>query len=407
LQAGVFSGELWSNNHLQELLKEIRMTSSRRDFLRSLGIGAAAGAAVSWPMGKIPAAYAFEPARVAQPDGFVRLDSNENAYGPFPKVADAIRAATGMVNRYPFRKYDAVTERIASFHQVKPEQVLFGCGSTEILRVAACAFPGDGRQLIQGWPTFEAIQDYAKSVGSQVVSVPLSKNFAHDLDGMLARVGSSTGLVYICNPNNPTATLTPRKDLESFISKLAATTTVLIDEAYHHYAGQSEAYASFIDRPLDDERVIVIRTFSKVYGLAGLRLGYAVASPKIIEKMRTFLTQDSLNAIVAEVVAVALDDTDGVKKSVKRNRDDHQEFRNSAMLRMIMPIDSHANFVMMDTQHPAEEVIQHFRKHNVLIGRHFPPMDTYIRVSLGTPAQMHTFWQTWDLLPWSKKFMHH
>ncbi len=132
-----------------------------------------------------------------------------------------------------------------------------------------------------------------------------------------------------------------------------------------------------------------------------------MASPKIIEKMRAFLTQDSLNAIVAEVVAVALDDTDGVKKSVKRNRDDHQEFRNSAMLRMIMPIDSHANFVMMDTQHPAEEVIQHFRKHNVLIGRHFPPMDTYIRVSLGTPAQMHTFWQTWDLLPWSKKFMHH
>ncbi len=322
-------------------------------------------------------------------------------------MADAIRAATGMVNRYPFRKYDAVTERIASFHQVKPEQVLFACGSTEILRVAACAFPGDGRQLIQGWPTFEAIQDYAKSVGSQVVSVPLSKNFAHDLDGILARVGPSTGLVYICNPNNPTATLTPRKDLETFIGKLPATTAVLIDEAYHHYAGQSEVYASFIDRPLDDERVIVIRTFSKVYGLAGLRLGYAVASPKIIEKMRTFLTQDSLNAIVAEVVAVALDDTDGVKKSVKRNRDDHQEFRNSAMLRMIMPIDSHANFVMMDTQHPAEEVIQHFRKHNVLIGRHFPPMDTYIRVSLGTPAQMHTFWQTWDLLPWSKKFMHH
>ena len=382
------------------------MTSSRRDFLRSLGIGAAAGAAVHWPLGEIPAAYAFET-RATQPDGFVRLDSNENAYGPSAKVAEAIRSATALVNRYPFRKYDEVTEKIANFHHVKPEKVLFACGSTEILRVAACAFPGDGRQLIQPWPTFEAIQDYAKSVGSEVVSVPLAENLAHDLDGMLTRIGPSTGLVYICNPNNPTATLTRRKDLENFIGRLPATTMVLIDEAYHHYAGQSEAYASFIDRPLNDERVIVIRTFSKVYGLAGLRLGYAVASPKVIAKMRKFLTQDSLNAIVAEVVGVALDDTDGMTKSVKRNRDDYQEFRNSAMLRMLMPVDSHANFVMMDTQHPAEEVIQHFRKHNVLIGRHFPPMDTYIRVSLGTPEQMHTFWQTWDMLPWAKKFMHH
>jgi len=383
------------------------MTSSRRDFLRSLGIGAAAGAAVHWPLGEIPAAYAFESTRATQPDGFVRLDSNENAYGPSAKVAEAIRFATALVNRYPFRKYDEVTEKIANFHHVKTEQVLFACGSTEILRVAACAFPGDGRQLIQPWPTFEAIQDYAKSVGSEVVSVPLAENLAHDLDGMLRRSGPSTGLVYICNPNNPTATLTRRKDLESFIGRLPATTMVLIDEAYHHYAGQSEAYASFIDRPLNDERVIVIRTFSKVYGLAGLRLGYAVASPKVIAKMRKFLTQDSLNAIIAEVVGVALDDTDAVTKSVKRNRDDDQEFRNSAMLRMLMPVDSHANFVMMDTQHPAYEVIQHFRKHNGLIGRHFPPMDTYIRVSLGTPEQMHRFWQTWDLLPWAKKFMHH
>ena len=383
------------------------MTSSRRDFLRSLGIGAAAGAAVHWALGENSVAYAFESTRATQPDGFVRLDSNENAYGPSAKVAEAIRSATALVNRYPFRKYDEVTEKIANFHHVKPEQVLFACGSTEILRVAACAFPGDGRQLIQPWPTFEAIQDYAKSVGSEVVSVPLAENLAHDLDGMLTRIGPSTGLVYICNPNNPTATLTRRKDLENFIGRLPATTMVLIDEAYHHYAGQSEAYASFIDRPLNDERVIVIRTFSKVYGLAGLRLGYAVASPKIIAKMRKFLTQDSLNAIVAEVVGVALDDTDGMTKSVKRNRDDYQEFRNSAMLRMLMPVDSHANFVMMDTQHPAEEVIQHFRKHNVLIGRHFPPMDTYIRVSLGTPEQMHTFWQTWDMLPWAKKFMHH
>jgi histidinol-phosphate aminotransferase len=312
-----------------------------------------------------------------------------------------------MANRYPFMKYDEVTERIASFHHIKPEQVLFGCGSTEIFRVAACAFLGSGRQLIQASPTFEALEHYAESVGSGVVSVPLNPYFAHDLDGMLRRACASTGLVYICNPNNPTATLTPRKDLEGFVGKLPLTTQVLIDEAYHHYAGHSEAYASFIDTPLMDERVIVTRTFSKVYGLAGLRLGYAVASPQVIEKMRRFLTEDGLNAIVAEVVGAAFDDADGVREFVKRNTDDRQEFHNQAMIRMLSPIDSHANFVMMNTQHPAEEVIEHFRKNNILIGRHFPPMDTYIRVSLGTPEDMAAFWQTWDLLPWAKKFMHH
>ncbi len=383
------------------------MTSSRRNFLRSLGLGAAAGAAVRWPLGTIPRAYASEPARAAQSGGFIRLDSNENAYGPSAKVGEAIRSAVGLVNRYPFRKYDEVTEQIASIHQVRPEQVLFACGSTEILRVAVCAFLGRGRQLIQAAPTFEAIEDYSKAAGSEVVSIPLAPGFVHDTGRMLARAGSSTGLIYICNPNNPTATITPRKDLESFIGKLPADAMVVVDEAYHHYAGKSGMYVSFLDEPLHDERIIVTRTFSKVYGLAGLRLGYAVASPKVIEKMRVFLTADSLNAIVAEVIGVALRDTEGINDFVKRNSDDRQEFFNSAMIRMLMPVDSHANFVITNVQHPAVEVIEHFRQHNILIGRHFPPLDNYIRVSLGTPEEMRAFWQVWDMLPWAKKFMHH
>ena len=382
------------------------MIRSRRDFLRSLGIGAAAGAAARFPLGA-SRAYATEPSRTGQGDGFILLNSNENPYGPSPKVADAVRSATGLANRYSYRKYDEVTERIASFHKVKPEQVLFGCGSTELLRVAACATLDSGRQLVQAWPTFGAIQDCAKSIGAAVVSVPLNQYLAHDLDAMLARTSSPTGLVYICNPNNPTSTITPRADLERFIEKLPPTTYVLVDEAYHHYAGQSPAYASFIDRPIDNDRVIVTRTFSKVYGLAGLRLGYAVAAPKMIERMRPFLTQDGLNSIAAEVVGVALDDTEGVRKAVKRNRDDRQEFHNQAMVRMLKPIDSHTNFLMVDTHHPIDPVIEHFRSHKILIGRHFSPMNTYMRISLGTPEEMRAFWQTWDLIPWSKQFMQH
>jgi len=382
------------------------MITSRRSFLR-FGAGAASAAVMRWPLTGVSRGGTFEPFRLKQDDVLIRLNSNENAYGPSASVGDAMKSAVASANRYPRMEYDALAERIANLHKVKPEQILLGCGSTEILRMAAFAFLGNAKQLIQASPTFEAIEHYARAAGSEVKSIRLTPAYAHDLDGILTSADASTTLVYICNPNNPTASLTPRKGLENFIARLPASTFVVIDEAYHHYAGTSGMYASFIDRPLDDERVIVVRTFSKVYGLAGLRLGYGVSSPKTIQRMRTFATENNINAIVTQAAAAALDDTDGVRDSVRRNADDRQEFFNQAMARALKPIDSHANFVMMNTFHPAEEIIQHFRKNNILIGRRFPPMDTYLRISLGRPEEMKAFWQTWNMLPYPKHMMHH
>jgi histidinol-phosphate aminotransferase len=383
------------------------MITSRRGFLRSLSTSVMAGMAVHRPLAGISRAATFEPSRFNQDGELIRLNSNENAYGPSAKVADVIKSSLGSANRYPRMEYNSLAERIAAFHKVKPEQVLLGCGSTEILRMAAFAFLGNGKQLIQSSPTFEAIEHYGRAAGSGVISVPLNPASTNDLNGMLAHATRSTTLVYICNPNNPTATLNPRKDLEDFIGKIPTSSLVVIDEAYHHYAGQSGMYASFIDRPVGDERIIVTRTFSKVYGLAGLRLGYAVASPKVVQQMRKFATEDNINAIVTQAAAAALDDTDGVNEFVRRNTDDRQEFFNQAMARALKPIDSHTNFVMMNTFHPADEVIQHFREKNILIGRHFRPMDTYIRVSLGRAQEMRAFWQAWDGLPYPKNVMHH
>jgi histidinol-phosphate aminotransferase len=377
---------------------------SRRDFLR-IGAGAVT-AAIPWRLAA-DGPPLLESAPGGPDDGLILLYSNENAYGPSAKVRNAITSAAQNANRYPRMRYNSLTEKIAGIHNVSPDRVLLGCGSTEILRVAACAFLGRGKQLIHASPTFEAIEHYAASVDSEVIAVPLTSAFAHDLDAMLGRVGASTAIVYICNPNNPTASITPRKDLETFISKLPVSTLVILDEAYHHYAGASGMYGSFLDHPFDDQRLIVLRTFSKVYGLAGLRLGYAVASPKVIQQMRRFATQDNVNAIATESAFVALDDADGINDFIQRNTNDRQEFFNQAMARVVKPIDSHANFVMMNTLHAAEDVIQHFRKNNILIGRHFPPMDTYIRVSLGRPEEMLAFWRTWDLLPFAKDFMHH
>jgi histidinol-phosphate aminotransferase len=168
-------------------------------------------------------------------------------------------------------------------------------------------------------------------------------------------------------------------------------------------------YTSFIDRPVDDERVIVSRTFSKVYAPAGLRLGYAVASPMVIRQMRKFLTEDNINAIVTQAAAAALDDVETVNDFVRHNTNDRQEFFNQAMARALKPIDSHANFVMMNTFNPAEEVIQHFRQNKMLIGRPFAPIDTYIRISisLGRPEEMRVSWRTWDMLPYPKQPMQH
>jgi histidinol-phosphate aminotransferase len=383
------------------------MKVSRRNFLRTLGVGTAVGAAAQWPFTGMSRAAVFEPSRRREPDGFICLNSNENAFGPSRKTAVAIRSCTATANRYPYMQYDDLVEQIASVHRVKPEQVLLGCGSTEILRVAACAFLGRGKQLVQASPTFEALEYYARSTSAEVVSVPLTREFGHDLDTMRAQANGAPALVYICNPNNPTASITPRKDLETFIQKLPASSYVVMDEAYHHYAGESAMYASFLDHPIDDVRVIVCRTFSKVYGLAGLRLGYGIASAKAAEQMRAYITQDNVNGIVTRAAAAALADSGSVSEFVKRNADERQEFFNQAMARMLKPIDSHANFVMMNTYHPANEVIEHFRKNNILIGRHFPPLDTYIRVSLGTSEEMLAFWRAWDRLSYAQMPMHH
>ena len=369
------------------------MHASRRFFLRSLGFSAAVGLT---PIKSLAAAAIFEPARTETAQGPILLNSNENAYGPLPKSVTALQDSLGQANRYPFAFFGELAEEISALHHVKPNQIVLGCGSSEILRMTAMALLGNGKQLVQASPTYEAMDHYARVAGAAVVSLPLTHEYAHDLGAMLAAIKKTESLVYICNPNNPTASLTPRKYLEDFISRLPNSAHVLIDEAYHHFSASSQQYRSFIDYPVDNERVIVSRTFSKIYGLAGLRLGYAVASPAMAESLRRYATVININALVSAAAMAGLRDTDGLAAAAKRNADDRQEFFNQAMARMLKPIDSQANFVMMNARRPAEDVIEHFRKNNILVGRKFPAMSTHVRVSLGKSGEMAEFWQVWD-----------
>lgn len=377
---------------------------SRRRFLHSVGIGAAAGAALASSRFSLKAfglsrhgqAVGAKTALGATRANAILLNSNENGYGPLPKTIAAMREALEWANRYPDFDYDALVWTISDLHRVKPQQVITGCGSTEILRVSAAAFLGPGKKLITGWPTFEAILEYADAAGAEIVRIPLTSSYAHDLDAMLAQASSAPSLIHVCNPNNPTATLTPRKDLEAFIAKLPANSYLIIDEAYHHFAAGSADYASFLDQPVDNPRVIVARTFSKVYGMAGMRLGYGVSSLETTQRLRRFQTQDNVNMVVAQAGVAAIQDTEEMHGAARRNAADRQEFLAQAARRGLTAIPSYANFAMIDAGRPATQVASYFKQNGILVGRRFPPMDNFVRVSFGRPHEMQQFWRVWD-----------
>lgn len=385
------------------------MSVSRRKLLRDIGVGAIVGAAAPALRG-FPATSATEVpwansvaadqlSRVATAADPVLLYRNENPYGPSEKVLAVLRESVASSNRYPRTEYDSLIGKLAAQHNVKPEQIVLGCGSGEILGMAALAFLKPGKKLVQAAPTFPSLGKLAQGAGVEVASVPLNKRYEHDLAAMEDAARDSTGLVYIVNPNNPTGTITPRKDIEAFIGKLPSDVIVLIDEAYHHFVTPNTAYESFLERHFDDPRIVVSRTFSKIYGLAGMRIGYAVAAPELAKKLPAGFPNWSVSVVSARAASAALDDVDYVRLGIKRNTDDRQEFMNQVNARMLHAIDSQANFVMVNPMRPPDEVIEHLKKNHILIGPKYPVLDKYIRVSLGTPGEMQAFWRVWDLMP--------
>jgi histidinol-phosphate aminotransferase len=371
------------------------MQLSRRGFLHSFSMAAAASAVLELPS---PAALLQVEAahRGDIPPNAIKLSNNENAYGPSPKSLTAMQAAITEGNRYPDRYNRQLVEGIAALHKVSPERVLLGCGSMDLLRASTGAFLGPGKTLIMPQPTFEAIGEYAKPLGAQTQRVPLDSRYAHDLDATLAGAAKQPSLIYICNPNNPTATITPRKDLETFLNKLPANAVVLLDEAYHHFAIGTPGYESFLDRPVEDERLIVSRTFSKVYGLAGMRIGYAIGSGPALQRLSSFRSMECQNMAGVRAAIAGLEDQAYVQMAIRRNAADRQEFFAQAQARGLKPIESRANFIMVKASRPAQAVIDYFEQQNIIIGRKFPPMNDYVRISLGKPEEMRQFWRVWD-----------
>lgn len=380
------------------------MPITRRNLLHGIAAGTVIAAGVR-PVAAFAATGPPQPLPNRLASGPILLNRNENAYGPSEKVRAVIREAASASSRYPRGEYDVLRNILADLHKVKPEQIVLGVGSSEILRMAGAAYLGPNKKLLVPNPTYPSLVNYAEANAVPVVKIPLTRTSEHDAEAILAKVDSATGLVYLCNPNNPTGTLTPRKNLESLISKLPAEVMILIDEAYHHYVSATAAYRSFLDFPLDDPRIMVARTFSKIYGLAGLRIGYSVSSREVATRLSALRLQNGVTILSVKAAIAALDDTAYVRMAAKRNSDDRQEFMNQVNARMLRAIDSHANFVLLNPLRPVSEVLSHLEKNDVLVAPPIPDMDKYIRVSLGTPAEMQEFWRVWDLMPPGKMAM--
>jgi histidinol-phosphate aminotransferase len=363
------------------------MSVSRRKFAQLLGAGAAAVVVRPSLSFAKPSQYVVTP--LTEGGNVVRLSANENPYGPSPKALQAITDSFGLACRYPDEHNNVLIDKLAKLNGVNHDQILLGDGSSEILKLCAETFTGKERgNLVVADPTFEAILEQAKVNGAEVVKIPLTPTFAHDLPKMLAV--AKQGLIYICNPNNPTASITPKDELRDFIKKTPRETTILVDEAYFHYA-ESPDYESVIPTVKDYPNLVVARTFSKVYGMAGLRCGYCVAQPDTIKQMRPHQMWDSVNCMALAAATASLDDPDQVTNGQRSNREE-KTFTTSELDKMgYKTIPSQANFIMFDCKRPVVPIIQAMKQRNVHVGRLFPALPNHMRLTIGKKSEMESF----------------
>lgn len=365
---------------------------SRRQFAHLLAAGTAAAlarprlAVASLPENNSP-----------NSSGLVRLSANENPYGPSAHGLKAMQDSFAISCRYPDEYAEKLVASLAKLNKVEPSQILLGDGSGEILNLCAEAFTGPLTNedkntghgtLVAADPTFEAILHHAESNGAEVVKIPLTSTYSHDLPKMAA--AAKKGLIYVCNPNNPTASITPKDQLHQFIANTPPGTMVLVDEAYYHYADHPD-YESVIPSVKDHGNLIVARTFSKIYGMAGLRCGYCVAQKQVIDQLRAHQAWDSTNIMALVAAQASLDDAEQVTNGKRRNSEVKASLLSELEKMKYNTIPSQANFVMIDVQRPVVPLIQSLKERNVQVGRLFPALPNHMRLTIGKQEEMQAF----------------
>jgi histidinol-phosphate aminotransferase len=323
----------------------------------------------------------------------IRIASNENPLGPGQHVLDAIVGKFPEAHRYPFNARQtegALIGAVAQKFQAKNENVLLGPGSGEILTHAVRAFTSPTKALVTAWPSFENPRDTAKKIGTPVKEVALDSKLRIDMAKMV-EASKGAGLVFFCNPNNPTATVHGRASVADLIKQIRAAspdTVILVDEAYHDYV-TDPSYQSVVDLALATPNVFVTRTFSKAYGMAGLRAGYAIGHAPTIKAIQAFKMPYGLGTLTLGGAIIGLGNQAHIDSERARNTE-VKAFTVKALANMgITGTDSQTNFLFMDIKRPAAGFRDACRAQGVLVGRDFPPYEkTHCRISVGTMAEM-------------------
>jgi histidinol-phosphate aminotransferase len=342
-----------------------------------------------------------DPKKAADYDKLVKLANNENPHGPSEGVMKAMNDAWKYGGRYAAPD-GGIVDAIAEHHHVKPENVLIGCGSSEILKIVDDAFLPDHKVVVGVDPTYETVYRYATNSKAKAIAVPLTKTYDADMKEIIRVTKANArdvGVVYICNPNNPTGRIVPKNEIKLLLDSVPGDIPVFIDEAYHHYVDDPN-YESSVKYVIEGRKVIIARTFSKIAALAGMRLGYAVAPKEIIDQLRPFLMSYNTNHIVKHGAVVALKDTVTEARVKQLNRQTRERITGEIKAMGYEVIPSQTNYFMVNIKKDMSTVGDEFLKKGVVVGRKFPPMNEWMRVSVGTDDEMNVFMKAFkELFP--------
>ena len=372
------------------------MSLTRRGFARTVGLGTAGVLSSSFIIGRGREAAAFEPELADDPDddGIIRISSNENARGPGPKAMAALhQTITTRTGRgYPPDHTNELVATIAEKYRVEEVSVVVGTGSGGLLEGAVRAFCSATKPLVTAAPTYGTPDRMARQIGAPVKMVPVDGSLALDLDAM-ADAASGAGMVFFCNPNNPTGTAHSASAVEGFVRRVmrdSPSTKILIDEAYIDYTFDPDVKTA---APLTQEfpSVFITRSFSKAHGMAGLRVGYGIGHEETLDAITTAWNLGSMNTLSAAAAIASFKDTGHIDDERRENAR-IRDFTLSAFRDLgFSAADSHTNHIFVDLKRPASEFRDACLEQSVRVGRDFPPMEhTHCRISLGTMEEMET-----------------
>lgn len=319
-------------------------------------------------------------------NGDIRLSSNENPLGVSPAAREAIIEAIVDSNRYGGRRGE-VLEALASYLDVGTENLTLGFGSTEILQICTQAFQGPNTPLIAAAPTFEDVMDYQDTMPFEVKTVPLMADFQHDVQQMRDLSKQRPSVVYFCNPNNPTGTITSSADIDAWISEAPETTTFLMDEAYLEYV-TDDRYWDTLRWIEEKPNVVVIRTFSKIFGMAGLRLGFAVSHETTARRLQEHAIQNSPNVLAGAAAVASLNDTEVVSRAIAVNEESKAIVHTTLDELGLEYLPTNTNFIMHRINGDLPTYRNRMAAEGLLVGRNFPPMLDHNRLSFGLPDEM-------------------